>query len=302
MSAAGRMIHNTGARQIPAQVQGAERLRQTLSGLGTLAFFALVVAVLIEGWGLREDRLLTAESGLGYALGIVGGVMMLVLLLYPLRKRLRVLRFMGPAKHWFRLHMLMGVLGPVCILFHANFHLGALNSNVALWCMLIVASSGLLGRYFYSRIHHGLYGGKATLQELRQDSAWSLDQLASDLGFLPQLKGQLQAHETVALEVSRGALSVVRIPWLTVTTQFAHGRLWRECKRAIEAEIPDQEQRRLLLRQARRNLRAYFAAVRKVAEFSFYARLFSLWHVLHVPLFVMMLVTGIVHIVAVHMY
>ena len=63
-----------------------------------------------------------------------GGSMMLVLLVYPLRKRVRALRFMGTVAHWFRAHMILGVAGPVCILLHSNFSLGATNSNVALFC------------------------------------------------------------------------------------------------------------------------------------------------------------------------
>jgi hypothetical protein len=42
--------------------------------------------------------------------------------------------------------------------------------------------------------------------------------------------------------------------------------------------------------------------VRRVAGFAFYERLFGLWHVLHVPLFVMLLVTAVAHVVAVHRY
>jgi len=45
-----------------------------------------------------------------------------------------------------------------------------------------------------------------------------------------------------------------------------------------------------------------FDAVRRVAELATYERLFSLWHLLHLPLFFMLLVAGVVHIVAVHVY
>jgi hypothetical protein len=47
---------------------------------------------------------------------------------------------------------------------------------------------------------------------------------------------------------------------------------------------------------------AYVAALVKEAQFSAYERLFSLWHALHIPLFVMLLLTGILHVVAVHLY
>ncbi len=63
--------------------------------------------------------------------------------------------------------MMMGIIGPVCILIHCGFSLGATNSNIALFSMLTVAGSGIFGRYFYSKIHHGLYGRKATLAELQ---------------------------------------------------------------------------------------------------------------------------------------
>ena len=49
-------------------------------------------------------------------------------------------------------------------------------------------------------------------------------------------------------------------------------------------------------------IRAYIPALVKEVQFSAYERLFSLWHALHVPLFVMLLLTGVMHVVAVHMY
>jgi hypothetical protein len=39
-----------------------------------------------------------------------------------------------------------------------------------------------------------------------------------------------------------------------------------------------------------------------VAAFEAYERLFSLWHVLHLPLFFMLLIAGIVHVIAVNVY
>ena len=44
------------------------------------------------------------------------------------------------------------------------------------------------------------------------------------------------------------------------------------------------------------------SAARRVAEFEGCARLFALWHVLHIPLFVMLLIAGVVHVIAVHVY
>jgi hypothetical protein len=42
--------------------------------------------------------------------------------------------------------------------------------------------------------------------------------------------------------------------------------------------------------------------IRRVAELGSYERLFSLWHVFHLPFFYILVVTALVHVLAVHMY
>ena len=49
-------------------------------------------------------------------------------------------------------------------------------------------------------------------------------------------------------------------------------------------------------------IKRYTTSLRRIAVFRVYERLFSLWHILHFPLFIMMLITAVVHIFAVHMY
>ena len=46
----------------------------------------------------------------------------------------------------------------------------------------------------------------------------------------------------------------------------------------------------------------FFETVRRTAEFAFYDRLLRLWHLLHLPLFFVLVAAAILHIVAVHMY
>ena len=167
-----------GSRSVQPR-QGAEeadagqknRLRSVAGGsLRIRIFYLVIVLILFSGWQGRSQGYLTPEQGPGYALGIIGGLLMLLLLLYPLRKHMRWTRLLGPVRHWFRAHMLMGVIGPVCILYHCNFRLGSMNGNIALFSMLLVALSGLTGRYFYTRIHYGLYGQKADLALLGSDA------------------------------------------------------------------------------------------------------------------------------------
>lgn len=282
--------------------QHSERA-QYASTFWTLLFFIVVIGLLVDGWQNRIYNDINAEQGAGYALGIIGGAMMLLLLLYPLRKRLKALRFMGSVKHWFRLHMMFGVLGPTAVLYHANFQLGSLNSNVALLCMLIVASSGLLGRYFYAKIHHGLYGRQATLQELRDGLHDQHDQLSHGFAWLPEIQPSLARYETEVMAAPGGLLnSLARVLRLTFSTRATRYRLLRQARTAIAATDLTPVERQRERKRLRQYLAGYFAAVRRTAEFTCYARLFALWHVLHLPLFVMMLLTGIIHVIYVHMY
>ena len=268
--------------------------RPRARGFLLLLAYLLVLAVVYLGWNNRLSQPLTAESGMGYALGIVGGSMMLLLLLYPLRKHLRIMRHLGPVKFWFRTHMLFGVLGPVFILFHSGFQLGSLNSNVALFCMLVVASSGLVGRYFYTKIHHGLYGRKATLDELIRHSALLQGALQAALTAYPAAVQQVEAFEQQARQAPAGfAASLFRLISLGTRTWILYLLLRLRVPRALSS----RERRSML-----RHVGARLESIRKIAEFQFYERLFSIWHVLHFPLFLMLIISGTVHVIAVHMY
>jgi hypothetical protein len=270
-----------------------------------LVLFCAGLALLV-GLQIPTARYLSPQSGWGYALGIIGGSMMLILLLYPVRKRVRALRFLGTVPQVFRAHMILGIVGPVCILYHCAFSFGATNSNVALVSMLVVASSGIVGRYFYSKIHHGLYGRKAGLAELQQNAQVLKEQNPS-LPMMPELIGRIESEEERLLG-ARGLMSVIFIaPFLIVIRMaLARHRLRsyvRSSLRQAATELPSvaAEQRRVE-RVVRSYIERRLGASRRVIEFRTYERLFSFWHILHLPLFFMLLAAGIVHVIAVNVY
>ena len=274
--------------------------------LGTFLFTLAVIAALIYGWENRDNSYLSAKDGWGYALGIIGGTLMALLLFYPLRKRLRFMQHWGQVKYWFSTHMLFGVIGPVLILYHSNFHLGSTNSNVAMFCMLLVAGSGLIGRFLYTRIHFGLYGHKASLEELRKDLHVTRQNFGTHNKLSPQIIEHMKAYERVMLRKRFYLLHLVLLPLISLR---ARRQLWR-LKRTLKQEL------RILAKQYKWNrrmlktqmgetlylLREYILCVRKTGQLTLYARLFSLWHILHFPLFLMLVVAGIVHVIAVHAY
>jgi hypothetical protein len=251
---------------------------------------------LVAGQRAGDVFWITPDEGVGYALGIAGLAAMLALLLYSVRKRWLRVHGLGPLRHWFRIHMLLGVLGPIAILFHANFRVGSRNGAVALVSMLLVAGSGFIGRYVYTRVHHGLFGHKRTLREVTGDAESSRGALGATLASCPPLAELVRAHEMKLLGSSRlPGTGPGRVLLLGVRTRATARRARRLL--AVSARsggIPRDE--------AERSVRVHLEAMRRVAAFAFYERVLSLWHAVHLPLCVLLFMAAAVHIVAVHLY
>jgi hypothetical protein len=289
---------------VAARQPTAAKPRRTAS---SLHWYALLAAVITLGWLLRDYTVLTPEEGVGYWFGIIGGSAMLLLLLYPLRKRIRVLHALGPTKHWFRLHMILGLVGPLLVLYHCNFRLGSFNSQVALYCMLLVAGSGIVGRHFYARIHRGLYGRKTSLKELQGELTRSLEKSHGLANLMPDLVQRLDnlSANLQGCEI-RQSLGIRRSLRWTFTHVFTRLSLLLTARRELRAAAQRSEtiarNHRRLRKTAARYIKEYTYLTGRVAQFSLYERLFSLWHVLHLPIFFLMVLSALVHVLAVHMY
>ncbi len=296
-----------GARQRGGKDTRARPGVSLFARLSTAVIYVAIALVLGYSWLLRHEGHLTAESGLGYALGIGGVAATVLLLAYPLRKRLRALRNWGLVATWFHFHMLLGILAPVLILAHSNFRFGSLNSSVALMSMLIVAASGVIGRYIYTRIHFGLYGARATLGELQSIVSNDESHVGMALTAAPSLRDRLFGFAATALSpanhlvhaAGRILLIGIQIRWIRfVSLRILSRALKQEARRSDWSRTDYRREKR----NARRFIANYLGSIRRTVQLSFYERLFALWHVLHIPLFFMLVIATAVHILAVHMY
>jgi len=92
----------------------------------------------------------------------------------------------------------------------------------------------------------------------------------------------------------------------SIVTRFAAMHARARLKAALRgvgasSELLSRESGRLE-RNARRYISQRMRALRKYAQFSLFERLLSLWHVVHYPLFLALVFTAIVHVIAVHRY
>ena len=283
------------------------RKKTVRRGGSTFQWYLLLALLITFGWLVRGHKLINPQEGVGYWLGIAGGTLMLLLLLYPLRKRIRILHALGPTRIWFRMHMVFGLLGPLLILYHSNFHLGSFNSQVAFYSMLLVAGSGIIGRHFYAGIHRGLYGRKTSLKELQQELTESIENSNGLAKIMPQLVARLQQNAADLQDHAiRKTIGVRRSLRWTFTHLFERlSLLWlahRELSAAAAASPVIAQNRRKIRRAASRYIRDFTVLTGRVAQFSLYERLFALWHILHLPIFFLMVLSALVHIFAVHVY
>jgi hypothetical protein len=274
---------------------------------GHTIVYLLLATLTLGAWELSRSGLYRPGDGVGYWLGVAGGVLLLLLLSYPLRKRFRAARNWGRVKVWFLLHMVLGIGAPLLILLHSTFRVGSLNAGVALASMIIVALSGVVGRFLRAGVQRGLRGEQVSLEELRVRAGLDQEEARSKLAFAPRVEARLKAFEEAELRARPGWPTWFRQVLLLPPKQWwVYQRCLRELHRPMRRLASHRKWTREDLahheRLARKLARRYLTAVVRVAQYTAYERLFSLWHVAHIPFVYLMVLSAVVHVVAVHAY
>ncbi len=280
----------------------------TREGLGT--YFVLIASfiALAYGYSTRNADTFVPYEGAGYYLGIAGGTGMLLQLAYSSVKRLKFFRRLAASRSLFQMHMVLGLAAPILILYHCNFTWGAKNSNVALTAMLAVVASGLIGRVVYRHIHVGLHGAKANASQMFEYARHLLTDIEEDVGGSHgQIASQLANFASLPVfherSLSRQFISAMVIPFKVRFARLKFNAMIRRtvAENAVRngwSQVELKEHRKLAQRHVRDFLRSFSTA----SQLAFWERLFSIWHLMHVPLFYLLLLSGVAHVVAVHWY
>ena len=154
--------------------------------------------------------------------------------------------------------------------------------------MILVASSGVIGRLIYPKIHHGLYGRRASLRVLEQAAASQRDALGAALAGSPSLARALAEFEALA---TREAPAPSRRSRASHGSAGGLGRCAGSPRRTPGGGV-----------DASRALASTWPPCGRWPEFSVYERIFSLWHAFHLPLCFLLFTATIVHVIAAHLY
>lgn len=296
---------NTAADSKPAARKEGKSSLQVLAG-DTLVYLTLAVLVWAT-WRVSQLELFKSGDDTGYWIGVTGAVMMLLLLIYPLRKYLRFAQRWGNIRVWFWLHVVLGILGPLLILLHSNFRTGSLNAAVALYSMIVVAGSGLAGRFIFQRINRTLQGEQTDLQTLQRNAGLDREDARSRLAFAPQVEQRLKDFEQREQNTKQGWVPNFRaVFWLPILQYLTYRRCVADLEQLLPRMAASQNWSREDLtrrrQRARKMVDRYLNSVVGIAQFSAYSFLFSLWHVAHIPFVYVLVITALVHVYAVHAY
>ena len=225
---------------------------------------------------------------IGHALGVAGSLMMLGgVLMYSTRKRAAVLSRAGKLKYWLELHIFLCTLGPFLVLLHTSFRFGGIIS-IAFWSMAVVVASGVFGRWVYARIPNTINGRFLSMQGIEEERDRLLEQVASRSG-LPAADVAQLLH-TEAPPTPRGFIHAL---YLAARSDLIKRRQVRHSRRLFTAaRVP---------RGIRDNLE-YLIRTRMQLEQQMmllkpFQRLFRYWHLLHLPLAIVMLLIVILHVI-----
>jgi len=256
---------------------------------------AAVLAVLAAGADFYRTPLLERahhegywqwKSGgsVGHRLGIAGASMMVLMLLYSVRKRVGALRRLGSLSRWLDAHIYLGVFGPLLVVLHSSFKVQGLVA-LSFWSMVVVALSGVLGRYLYLQIPRTRAGEELALAELE----------AQDRELSQQLRARFHLDETrlaqldalLAVPERAGLLGgLVRL----VTDDLRLRSGLREFARSCRS-VP-----RPFVREFERVVRQKAQVHRRILLWDRVHELFHYWHVLHKPFALVMYLFMIVHV------
>lgn len=261
-------------------------------------WLAIAIPPLVSGWSFyttpislrmhQPDYNLFRSSGLiGQGLGVIGSLMIIVgVASYSLRKRAASLHRSGKLRSWLSFHIFLCSLGPFLILLHTTFNFTGIIA-IAFWSMVIVVASGVFGRYVYVRIPKTTDGHFLNVQQLQEERV----QLIASLNSLVPESAILLSSLNIRVNVPRITRPSQALTWALAQDihHINQHRRWTHMTSHLQLTPMQAEQSEVLVRRLRRN-------TQQIALMLPFQKLFTYWHVMHVPLAMVMFIILVIHI------
>ncbi len=109
--------------------------------------------------------------GIGLWLGVTATVLIVVNLLYVLRRSPKIRLRFGSLQTWMTSHVATGILALLLTMLHAGMAPRDTPGGHAFWALVVLLITGAIGRYFYSYIPRAANGRELELAEVKSQLA-----------------------------------------------------------------------------------------------------------------------------------
>lgn len=103
---------------------------------------------------------------LGLPYGIIGFALIVLNLLYLVRRSLIRVQWMGGLRDWMSMHVFTGLVGALLILLHSAFQPRSQMGTISFFALWVVVVTGVVGRYIYAHVPRSVQGQELELSEL----------------------------------------------------------------------------------------------------------------------------------------
>jgi hypothetical protein len=221
--------------------------------------------------------------------------MMVVMMLYTLRKRLAFMSIFGSMRRWLSLHMFLGIMGPLLVTLHTTFKLHGLIAT-SFWCMIVTMVFGILGRYIYVQIPRSITGTELGEQDIEGMVA-SIEARLANYRSNANLSRFLNTVDCPASQASSMSLPValVFMGWTDFKNRLRILRVGRILKSRFNLAYR-------VRRDITAQLRKKAALIRKRSFLTTSHRMLHYWHVFHIPLAIVMFLIMFLHIIVYYIF
>ena len=269
----------------------------TLTGAAMLGYVSWAGRYyLLPLWERPETplhALLRPSGSVGHPLGWVGAGMIVVgVFIYSSRKRIPFLQRRGPMRTWLNVHIYLCLVGPLLVSYHTALKLHGV-AVYSYWSMMIVASSGIIGRWLYQQFPRTSRDKEMSIEDMRADQTESRRRLETEFRLSPASLAAVDAlAERSVRFIGHGAQALPKLVLDDIARPFRLAALRRHL--LAERRVPRSEAHALL-----ELLRRRVAAERRIAFLATFRRFFTYWHVTHLIFFVSMIVMLVLHVASV---
>jgi hypothetical protein len=275
--------------------------------LATVGTIGLLVYGFSYYWSSPEQRALSAKhvylkpsGAIGLRLGMLGFLLFLFIYLYPLRKKWAWLGRQGSSRRWLDFHVLLGLVAPVVVTFHSSFKFSGI-AGIAYWIMVVVALSGVVGRYIYAQIPRTLNFAELSLQEAQEQGLRMATQL-KNTGILSSrdIDGLLRLPDMRKVE----SISLLGALWKMLLFDLGFPlRVWRLRQKMLWSQrrwwslVGLGRGQNVVLERAISTAREQTLLAKKILFLSKSQRMLHLWHIIHRPFSYSFAVLASIHVI-----